>query len=114
MGRYLLSVWHNDDYEVDFTSDAAQRLITQVGAFNQALADANAAVYGAGLEPVKMAKVSLPNGDVTPGGYAGGPEQMGGFWIIEAADDDAATEWCRQAAAACEAPVELRPFQPGQ
>jgi hypothetical protein len=38
---------------------------------------------------------------------------MGGFWVIEAADLDAALEWARQAAIACDGPVELRPFQDG-
>jgi hypothetical protein len=36
---------------------------------------------------------------------------MGGFWVIEAADLDAALAWAGKAAAACEGPVEIRPFQ---
>jgi hypothetical protein len=48
---------------------------------------------------------------MTDGPYAETKEQMGGFWIIEAADLDAALDWSRKAAAACEGPVELRPMQ---
>ena len=53
------------------------------------------------------------DGDVTmtDGPYAETKEQMGGFWIIEAADLDAALEWARKAATACAGPVELRPMQ---
>ena len=48
---------------------------------------------------------------MTDGPYAESKEQMGGFWVIEAADLDAALDWARQGAAACEGPVEVRPFQ---
>ena len=53
------------------------------------------------------------NGEVsmTDGPYAESKEQMGGFWVIEASDFDAALEWARKCSAACEGPVELRPFQ---
>jgi hypothetical protein len=48
---------------------------------------------------------------MTDGPYAESKEQMGGFWVIEAPDLDAALEWAAQAAAACEGPVEVRPAQ---
>ena len=50
---------------------------------------------------------------VTDGPYAETKEQMGGFWIIEAADLDAALDWAGKAAAACEGPVEVRPAEGG-
>jgi len=49
----------------------------------------------------------------TDGPYAESKEQMGGFWIIEAPDMDAALDWASQGAAACEGPVEVRPLQDG-
>jgi hypothetical protein len=36
---------------------------------------------------------------------------MGGFWIIEAADLDAALDLAGKAAAASEGPIEIRPMQ---
>jgi hypothetical protein len=48
---------------------------------------------------------------MTDGPFAETKEQMGGFWIIEAADLDAALEWAGQAAAACDGPVEVRPTE---
>jgi hypothetical protein len=48
---------------------------------------------------------------MTDGPYAESKEQMGGFWVIEAPDLDAALAWGRKAAVACEGPVEVRPFQ---
>ena len=57
--------------------------------------------------------VRVADGDVsmTDGPYAESKEQMGGFWVIEAADLDAALDWAGKGAAACEGPVEVRPFQ---
>ena len=114
MPQYLMSVWHDDEYEVDFTSPEAQRLGAQVGAYNSELESAGAWVFGAGLMPASTATVlRLDSGGVamTDGPYAETKEQMGGFWVIEAADLDAALAWARKAAAACEGPVELRPMQ---
>lgn len=117
MSQYLMSVWHDDDYDVDvdFSSDEMQRQFAQVAAYNDELTAAGAWVFGGGLHSKSSATVlrAAPSGDVsmTDGPYAETKEQMGGFWVIEAADLDAALEWAGKAAAACEAPVELRPFQ---
>lgn len=51
MAQYLLSVWHDEDYQVDFSSDDAQRRMTQVGAFNEDLVAQGAMVFGGGLQP---------------------------------------------------------------
>lgn len=116
MNQYLMSVWHDADYEVDFDSDEAQRLFAQVDRFNAELQEAGAWVFAGGLHPASSATVVRP-GDggvsMTDGPYAESKEQMGGFWIIEAADLDAALDWARRGATACEGPVEVRPFQGG-
>jgi hypothetical protein len=114
MAQYLVSVWHDDTYELDFSTPDAQRRAAQVGAFNEDLQKAGAWVFGAGLYPASSATVVRSSaGDVsmTDGPYAESKEQMGGFWIVEATDLDTALEWAGQAAAACEGPVEVRPIQ---
>ena len=115
MPQYLLSVWHDDDYgDVDFDSDVMQRVGGQVNALNIELQEAGAWVFACGLRPASTATVVRSStGDVsmTDGPYAETKEQMGGFWIIEAADLDAALEWARKAGAACELPVEVRPTE---
>ncbi len=116
MSQYLMSVWHDDAYVVDFSGDDAQRVVAQVGTLNQRMMDAGAWVFAAGLHPASSATVvRSQDGQIsmTDGPYAESKEQMGGFWIIEAPDLDAALEWARLAAAACEGPVELRPTQDG-
>jgi len=114
MPQYLLSVWHDEDYEVDFSTPDAQRQVAQVGAFNEGLQVSGAWVFAGGLRPASSATVvRSTDGDVsmTDGPYAETKEQMGGFWVIQAPDMDAALELGGRAAAACEGPVEVRPLQ---
>ena len=114
MAQYLLSVWHDEEYVVDFSGEDLQRIGAQVGAVNEELERAGAWVFGGGLLPASSATVLRANDgqvSMTDGPYAESKEQMGGFWVIEAADLDAALDWARRAAAACEGPVELRPLQ---
>jgi hypothetical protein len=71
-------------------------------------------VFAAGLHPAASATVVRSAGgevSMTDGPYAESKEQMGGFWVVDAADLDRALAWAQKGAAACEAPVELRPIQ---
>ena len=67
MTQYLLSVWHDADYTVDFSGDDAQRMFAQVARFNDELEAAGSWVFGGGLEPAHTATVVRPTGDVTTG-----------------------------------------------
>jgi hypothetical protein len=114
MAQYMISVWHDDTYEVYFSTPDAQRTVALVGAFNEELQEAGAWVFAAGLHPAASATVVRSSaGDVSmiDGPYAETKEQMGGFWMIEAIDFDAALAWAAKAAAACGGPVEVRPAQ---
>jgi hypothetical protein len=115
MPQYLLSVWHDDDYaDTDVSSEDMQRLFSQVSAFNAELEQAGSWVFGTGLKPASSATVvrsAAGDTTMTDGPYAETKEQMGGFWIIQAADLDAALAWAGKAAAACEGPVEVRPTE---
>ena len=116
MPQYLLSVWHDEPYgDFDPNDPDMQRIGPKVDALNKEMEATGAWVFGTGLRPASSATVLRASaaGDVsmTDGPYAETKEQMGGFWIIEAADLDAALEWGRKATVACEGPVELRPCE---
>ena len=114
MAQYLVSVWHDETYEVDFSSPDAQRRVAQVDAFNNDLQKAGAWLFGGGLHPASSATVVRSTAgqvSMTDGPYAETKEQMGGFWVIEADDLDGALTWAGRAATACEGPVEVRPLQ---
>ncbi len=112
MPQYLLSVWHDGEYQLDFSTPDMQRIGPKVDQVNDEMRRTGAWVFGIGLHPASSATVvRSTDGDVsmTDGPYAETKEQMGGFWVIEASDLDAALGWAGKAAAACEAPIEVRP-----
>jgi hypothetical protein len=113
MPKYLLSVWHEEPYDdVDLSAPESQRVMAQTAELTAEMERAGAWVFVAGLRPASSATVvRAAGGDVsiTDGPYAETKEQMGGFWVIEAADLDAALDWAAKASTACERPVEVRP-----
>ena len=118
MPQYLMCVWFDDEYdsELDRTSPDIMRTDHQIDVLNEEMAERGIWVFAGGLEPVDSATVVRANAgetSMTDGPYAESKEQMGGFWVIEAPDLDAALDWARKAAAACEGPVELRPMHDG-
>jgi hypothetical protein len=116
MPQYLLSVQHSSVEELEaFPPEDMPRLFKQVDAFNDEVRAAGAWVFGGGLTMPATATTVRPQGDgevlLTDGPFAETKEFMGGFWVIEAPDLDAALDWARRGALACEGPVEVRPFQ---
>jgi hypothetical protein len=113
MTQYLLSVWMVEGETVP-SEDEMPRLHAAVDKFNAELQAAGAWVFAGGLHPPTTATVVRGQGGqvvTTDGPFAESKEQLGGFWIIEAADLDAALGWAARGSAACEGPVEVRPFQ---
>jgi hypothetical protein len=47
----------------------------------------------------------------TPGPFTTAAEYLGGFWIIEAADDERALAWAEQGARALRTRIEVRALQ---
>ena len=70
-------------------------------------------VFAGGLLPYDSATVvRVKDGTttMTDGPFAETKEQLAGFWVIEVDDLDAALAWAQTCAVACEAPIEVRPF----
>ena len=112
MRQYLLSVITPTD-GVQPPPEALAVIMKDLEVFHQELRSAGAWVFAGGLFSNSSATVvRSTDGDVsmTDGPYAESKEQMGGFWVIKAADLDAALDWAGQATVACGAPVEVRPF----
>lgn len=113
MPQYLLSVMHDAEYEADFESEEAKRVGPKVDAVNAEMMATGAWVFAGGLHSASSATtVQVKDGEVsvTDGPYAETKEMVGGFWILELADLDAALEWAKKATVACERPIEIRPF----
>ena len=114
MTQYLISVIHPEEGP-DWVGHAdMQEVVAKVDAFNKDLMDSGSWVFAGGLEPPSRAKVVDATGSevlVTDGPYAEAKEQLGGFWVVEAPDLDAALEIAERGSAACLGAVEVRPFQ---
>jgi hypothetical protein len=114
MTQYLLSVYGDEAVNAATSPEEMERMFARVGAFNDEVREAGAWVFAGGLHPTSTATViRAVGGEVvtTDGPFAEAKEVLGGFWIIEADDLDAALAWARKGAAACEGAVEVRPFQ---
>ncbi|MEQ8432970.1 MAG: YciI family protein [Oceanicaulis sp.] len=77
-------------------------------AYVDALVKAGALVSGEPLAEATAAKI-LRGGAVQDGPYAETKEQIGGFYVIEAAGMDAALEWARRCPMSPSGAVEVRP-----
>jgi hypothetical protein len=113
MTQYLLSVF-DDGRQEDPSPETIDQIYADVDAVNAEIKEAGAWVFAGGLHPADTATVVRAQNDetlITDGPYAETKEQIGGFWIIEAPDLDAALQWAAKATRACRAPVEVRPFQ---
>ena len=113
MPKYLLSVWSREDDPMP-PDDEVQAMYAAVARFNEEARAEGAWVFAGGLHPSSTATVvDGRGGDVvtTDGPYAESKEQMGGFWVLEAPDLDAAIDLARRGSAACHGKVEVRPFQ---
>jgi hypothetical protein len=111
MTQYLLSIYQPDRQAPPEVMD---RVARDLHVLNEELKAAGAWVFTGGLHaPSTATVVRLRDSDVitTDGPYAEGKEHIGGFWIIQAPDLDAALEWGRKAARATTLPIEVRPFQ---
>ena len=114
MTQYMLSVWHSDKDPIPDDPEVMQKPFQQVDALNNELMSSGVWVFGGGLhDPSSATVVRANSGDtvMTDGPFAETKELLGGFWIVELPDLDAALALAARASEACMNAVEVRPFQ---
>jgi hypothetical protein len=112
MPQYLVAVYDQPETR-NRTAEEMAPIFADVDAVNQKAIQEGVFVFGGGLHDQTATTTVDPRGgtpQVTDGPYLETKEYIGGFWVIEVPDLDAALDWTRQAASACRQPVELRPF----
>ena len=114
MTQYLLSA-HSVEAEArdPITDEEMQRITEQVGILEEEMKSAGAWVFGGRLHaPDTATVVRVSDGEVltTDGPFAESKEHLGGFYIIEAEDLDAALAWASKVTLAVRTPIEVRPF----
>ena len=114
MSQYLLSVHMVEGHDPYLSEDEMQAAFQAVDQFNRKLQDEGVWVFAGGLQAADIATVVDATGDqvlTTDGPFAEAKEHIGGFWVIDVPDLDAALKWAQEGSAACKNPVEVRPFQ---
>jgi hypothetical protein len=114
MTQYLLSV-HSVDGEArePMTAEEMAQSYNQIGVLENEMKSAGAWLFSGRLhEPDTATVVRMSGGEVltTDGPFVESKEHLGGFYIIEADDLDAALAWASKVTAAVGRPIEVRPF----
>jgi hypothetical protein len=115
MTRYMLSV-HGTATEnrEPMSPEEMQRSWQQISALESEMNEKGAWVFSGRLHDADTATVvRVANGEVltTDGPFIEAREHLGGFYIINADDLDAALGWARKVTQCIGQPIEVRPFE---
>ena len=113
MTQYLLSVHNAADGGAQPAEPMAPEGYQKVLALEEEMKAAGAWLFAGRLTEPDMAtvvRVSAGDALTTDGPFVESKEHLAGFYIVEAADLDAALGWATKTAALIGMPIEIRPF----
>ncbi len=109
--QYLVAIYHPDNYDSS-VEDASMH--NDIDVLNDEMVAAGVRTFVGGLQHVSKAKSLKAQADgkvnVTDGPWVETKEHIGGFWVLNVANEEEALEWGRKATIACRVPAEVRPF----
>lgn len=108
--QYMLAIYHDEAAMKCGQSDP--QVMAEHHAYTEALKKANALLAVNALQPsVTATTVCVKQGktEVLDGPYVEAKEQLAGYYLIEAADLDAAIVWAARCPDASRGKVEVRP-----
>jgi len=106
MPQFLVAGYMRDDFDPSTMDESAGQ---KIHAFNKEMEDAGVLKLACGLGAAKSVR-GKDDGKVlvTDGPYLETKEHIGGLYILECADMDAAVAWARKGAAAMRGQLEVR------
>lgn len=110
--RVMVIVKANKDSEAGVMP--SQKLLTEMGKFNQELMKAGVFLGADGLRPSSKGKRVRFSGEkrtVIDGPFSESKELIGGYWLWQVKSIDEAVEWLKRAPFDFETEVEIRPVQ---
>ena len=113
MTKYLIAF--NDTWVPDLTDDDFRAAAKAGGALMAEMKAAGVLVFAGGLDdnaPVCSVDAASGTPVFTDGPYVEAEERIGGFTVVDVADEQAARLWAGKIAVACGWPQEVRRFQP--
>lgn len=111
--QYILHLFIDEKTFAQMTPEQREAGLAAYMTYTQALKDAGAYVAGERLHPVSdstQVRVAADGkASVVDGPYVETKEQLGGFYMIDVPDLDAAISWAARCPAASAGTVEIRP-----
>jgi hypothetical protein len=112
MAKFLLTLWEDQG---NWAQASEEDMAKQYQAYQDLTDEMRAAgtfVSGEGVKPVETARtVRVRDGEITStdGPFVETKEQLGGFYVIECADEDQAIRWAAKVPAAATGAIDVRP-----
>lgn len=111
--NYMLMLYADEAGGAELSGEEMAGFMTELFAYKAALEKAGAFVATAPLAPTDRAttlRVRDGQTEIVDGPYAETREQLGGYYIIKASDDDEARLWASRCPAARWGSIEIRPI----
>jgi hypothetical protein len=111
--KYMMLIYANEAALQSASKEAAAAISAPYAAYTEAMAKAGVLVGGGRLRPTTSAStVRIADGKtkVLDGPYAETKEQLGGYYMIDVPDLDAALSWAARCPGANHGSIEVRPL----
>lgn len=111
--QYLLLIYGNEAAFATASKEDTERMYAAYGAYTQAMIAAGVMKAADRLQPSTTAstvRVRNDKTEVLDGPYAETKEQLGGYYLIEVPDLDAALTWAARCPGASHGTIEVRPI----
>ena len=115
--RYMLMIYGNEAGMLAAPKEAVTQMSAAYAAYTEAMAKAGILQGGERLRPTSDATTVRAQGgknQVLDGPYADTKEQLGGYYLIDVPDLDAALSWAARCPGASHGVIEVRPIWPMQ
>jgi hypothetical protein len=112
MAKFLLTLWDDQTRWARASEEDMQKQYQAYQDLTDEMRSAGAFVAGEGVKPADTAKtvrVRDDRVDATDGPFAETKEQLGGFYLIEAKDENEAIQWAAKVPAAATGAIDIRP-----
>jgi hypothetical protein len=112
MPKYMLTIFDDESRWETVTPEQASEAMQAFADYSKETVDKGVFVAGEGLQPSATAKV-VSSGNVTDGPFIETKEQLGGFYLLDVADEAEAIEWAKKVPSVGHmgGRVEVRPVQ---
>lgn len=110
--QYMILIYGDESKMPSVPSDKTYEMSQAYAAYNAALKKAGVFLAGDRLKPTRTAttiKIRDGKTDIIDGPFAEAKEQLGGYYLIETPDLDAALDWAKKCPGSTLGTVELRP-----